>query len=897
MKLKDSKHIKPMLQDYPESQIEKMEVERTRLTYVLNKISKKIAHLKQYMPYPGVSLYETGWDAEDRALLMEQKIANADTYTEIKELSKFNDSPYFARMDFILEPGNDVSLMYIGKKSLKIDEEFLVYDWRSPLGQRYYLKSETKFSYNKYDYKLFLRRAIDIKNGELDEIFDEYFDDTAFDISPEKNSFKESPNKKAFYKQEDEIRNQEIGSIARTITDPFLIKILKEKRNDNNLTDIIRSIQENQNNIIRYAFDKNIVVQGCAGSGKTMILLHRLSYLKFNNNSLDVSKIKILTPNELFDIHINNLTISLELDKISRLTIEAYYCELLNRYNKDWVNGRVNIFPEEEMSQNYINFIYSLDFAKQLLQEYNLWIEKTKDCCDSLLSDVMKKYAILYSISEAKGDKLFSRVDFFIRQIKSEAQKIETRYLDIERKYDSKAKELKLHDEEDNNEQINATAIIKAFTEQINIKIEVYIHEKTVLLNGLQQIIEEKNQQLTIACEKMKIEKQSKFFQRIFTRSSKNTTIKQFESQIDVLAKEQKSCLNILNDAKSFDLLSDNVTYEQINEVIQQFLRDDQALQDGLPKIELLFERANSNIKRKTILSELEIIRKDLAYLNSRRLSELEKNNVENATQIIADFMDSKKRSAKLKEIFQSLLAKTSDNILDLSSIKNRNRITRATLYAQLMFCYLHFGPLTKTDHMLCIDEGQDISFYEYEMLKKVNGSIVFNIFGDSNQLIKVGRGTENWNQVVKYQKAEYFTLDENYRNSKEINDYCNKVFSFNTKSIGVSCGNVEFVDLQFLPQAINNLILLQKRSAIIISAKYRNDERLKQLITMNPNIIPNEIIQGKIALLTVEQAKGLEFDETIVIPTGMSKNELYISFTRALSKLSILNEPNFIRS
>ena len=51
---------------------------------------------------------------------------------------------------------------------------------------------------------------------------------------------------------------------------PEVVKILKEKRNVENIGDIISSIQQNQNKIITEKISKNLIVQGCAGSGKTI---------------------------------------------------------------------------------------------------------------------------------------------------------------------------------------------------------------------------------------------------------------------------------------------------------------------------------------------------------------------------------------------------------------------------------------------------------------------------------------------------------------------------------------------------------------------------------------------------------------------------------------------------
>lgn len=42
--------------------------------------------------------------------------------------------------------------------------------------------------------------------------------------------------------------------------------------------------------------------------------------------------------------------------------------------------------------------------------------------------------------------------------------------------------------------------------------------------------------------------------------------------------------------------------------------------------------------------------------------------------------------------------------------------------------------------------------------------------------------------------------------------------------------------------------------------------------------------------IYTVKAAKGMEFREVFVIDQGMSDNERYIAYTRALAKLTIIN-------
>ncbi len=223
-------------------------------------------------------------------------------------------NPYFARMDIEIDDqvNNELEVAYIGKKGVYHQNRLLVSDWRSEIGQKYYMKNVTRFNYNCFDYELMLRRAFRIKNRVL----------TAYE-----NEFARS----AYIST---LTNGVVRTDIRSdiITDPFLRDIIRQKHVQNELTDIIESIQENQNSIITHDENESIVVQGCAGSGKTMILLHRLSFIKFRNRDLDLSKIKILTPNRLFNVYINDLSKTLELEKVDRLTVNEYYTVLLTRY-------------------------------------------------------------------------------------------------------------------------------------------------------------------------------------------------------------------------------------------------------------------------------------------------------------------------------------------------------------------------------------------------------------------------------------------------------------------------------------------------------------------------------------------------------------------------------------
>ena len=91
------------------------------------------------------------------------------------------------------------------------------------------------------------------------------------------------------------------------------------------LKDIVMTIQEEQDNIIRAPKEKVVVVNGVAGSGKTTIALHRVSYLLYNYRKQFGDKVLILGPNDIFIDYIAQVLPSLgESGGIEQTTFENF---------------------------------------------------------------------------------------------------------------------------------------------------------------------------------------------------------------------------------------------------------------------------------------------------------------------------------------------------------------------------------------------------------------------------------------------------------------------------------------------------------------------------------------------------------------------------------------------
>ena len=117
----------------------------------------------------------------------------------------------------------------------------------------------------------------------------------------------------------------------------------------------------------------------------------------------------------------------------------------------------------------------------------------------------------------------------------------------------------------------------------------------------------------------------------------------------------------------------------------------------------------------------------------------------------------------------------------------------------------------------------------------KIN-SEVFNIFGDTNQLMKSGRGISDWSLIMSEFNAEKYVLNENYRNTNQITRFCNENSGLKTLQIGVDGPKVREIPRRDLEKELAGLIVTNERIAILLP---RTVQRMKYL---NMDIFPENI-------------------------------------------------------
>ncbi len=278
------------------------------------------------------------YDAGDYRALLEQAAEIEALTRKIDSYKCFFTEPYFARMD-VVDAKEGYNSYYIGKRG---DVNLEIVDWRAPLAVRYYQKSRITFRINDYEYRTVLRRSLLVKNGELQGFKNEYLS------------------------VRDVLTPEEIaGRDEEILFDPYLKSIIRDRKDDVRVRDIIRTIQEKQFDIITRPERESFVLQGCAGSGKTMIMLHRLSYLMYNNEALKPRDVLVITPSDSFNAFIDELSQVLELQKVKTTTLSDYYLRALKG---EGIDLAAHMGTERENAQ-YLEYLYSAAFPADVKRE------------------------------------------------------------------------------------------------------------------------------------------------------------------------------------------------------------------------------------------------------------------------------------------------------------------------------------------------------------------------------------------------------------------------------------------------------------------------------------------------------------------------------------------------
>lgn len=300
-----------------------------------------------------------------------------------RKLLKLEYSPYFGRIDF-KEDNLDTRKVYIGIANVEKDLNYIIYDWRSHIASLFYDYSKGKAKYTAPDGEIkgeiLLKRQYKIEGKKLLRVFDNNLN----------------------------------------IVDDMLQEVLSSSSSDK-MKNIVNTIQQEQNEIIRNISNKNLIVQGIAGSGKTSVALHRIAFLLYKIKNLKSSNVLIFSPNKIFSEYISNVLPELGEENTSETTFSEFASHYIKEFKSvESFSGFIEkYYTNKRDDEDLIRFKLSNKMIK-VIENYVQEIDKNIKIIDNIetkFSLIEKEYLNYLLKDRYNKMPIFERMDYIAEHL------------------------------------------------------------------------------------------------------------------------------------------------------------------------------------------------------------------------------------------------------------------------------------------------------------------------------------------------------------------------------------------------------------------------------------------------------------------------------------------------
>jgi DNA helicase-2/ATP-dependent DNA helicase PcrA len=324
-------------------------------------------------------------------------VVGLDLKSQIERLLSKNQAalknPYFGRIDYYEYDDNEYFSLYIGKNGIRKNrtENFII-DWRAPVSSIYYDSEIGESSYQTpsgetLDISLKLKRTYEISDSVLIDFYD-----------------------------------------SDLVTNDELLNKYLSKNKEVVLGEIIATIQKEQNEIIRDTPFHNVIVQGVAGSGKTTVAMHRISYILYNyKDRFKEDEFYIIGSNKMLLNYITGVLPNLDVYNVNQMTMQNFLLMLLDgdfkpsrgkyRIKNSFVSLKTAQTKDEEREvKSYKGSIHYIKALDDYLKQYVIKMVTREDIVykDEV---ILTKEEIIYYLNFFEDKPMQEKIDLLNKQL------------------------------------------------------------------------------------------------------------------------------------------------------------------------------------------------------------------------------------------------------------------------------------------------------------------------------------------------------------------------------------------------------------------------------------------------------------------------------------------------
>ena len=674
--------------------------------------------------------------------------------------------------------------------------------------------------------------------------------------------------------------------------DDILAKRLDENRESASLRNIIATLQREQYGIVQTPQDVSFVVQGCAGSGKSQCLIHRLFFLRSVINEKGWDKVLLITPSQLFRNYSAELMTRFRLKSVANTSISELYRELLYRIDNRFRNRQYRFeLSEEYLPDEYLKQVYS------------------QETIDTIRSEIKK--AIRHHVNEAceylnipsPGEPLsLDEINILVEKLEREIASVRLR--ESERSRDAQYRQLR-----DEQSDLEKKVVSMRKTQARLRQRQSDLLAKKEQLEKLRDDIDYAERELSSWLTEIKAQQEGlradvlSSVQRLGTASIHSSTLKTVNRYLIDAARyldavcewgnkfgvdtEHTAFLRSYVELCQQELLSFSKG-KSANALERSYQKDIDENEERLARLENDIALCEKQIE--------ELVFQLTEYTNDENVRSQTEARIE-AMEALRYYLSRIESSVFEREIWNALAPlkeKCGIKTLDVEVLENGHRKETRILYkSDLLFylrIYMYLNELQRLPQYeyICVDEGQDLHKADYETLRELYPDAVFNVFGDRDQVLHIDCGIRDWQAETGIQKV--FELSKNYRNTPAVVEFIRKRFNAGMEPCGKARKEQAPIILrrgaevaEIVRSARSLAIIVKDRSAFetLCIAAGSEAAKLSYIDTNSEYEAANAV-----SCFSIFAAKGLEYPDVLVWPEGMTVNQEVVACSRALNRL-----------